>query len=109
MSYATAATAQHHDPDLFDLCAGRHGGEANSAEANRRTDKARDRAQIIAYLRGIRTDAICDDIERFLGLSHQTASARWSELKRDGIITPTVRRATRSGSMAQAWKLKAGV
>jgi predicted ArsR family transcriptional regulator len=47
----------------------------------------------------------CDDIERLLGLSHQTASARINELVREHeIIDSGARRPTKSGRKARVYK-----
>jgi predicted ArsR family transcriptional regulator len=89
--------------ELWDICAARHGGDAQSQAANRLTDKGRDRARILEYLAGV-TDATCDEAEAALGMNHQTCSARFSELKREGILCATGRRRpTRHGCLAQAW------
>ena len=94
------------EPDLFDICAARHEGNAESAAANRRTNKSRDRARILAHLRTV-PDATCEEVEIALNMGHQTCSARFSELKRDGeILAVEERRATRSGCLARAWRGK---
>lgn len=90
--------------DLFDICENNHGGDAQSAEAHGRTNKDRDRARIVEYLRTV-NDATCDQVEVALGMAHQTCSARFSELKRDGVIVKAGRRETRTGCTAQAWAL----
>ena len=90
--------------DLFDICARNHGGNECSKQANRVTAKAKDRNRIIAHLL-FGTDATCDEVEIALEMNHQTCSARFSELKREGIIVPTVKRATRTGCKAQAWRI----
>lgn len=47
----------------------------------------------------------CDEIESFANLSHQTASARITALKkRELIIASEERRLTRSGRKAIVWK-----
>lgn len=85
-----------------DICANRHGGNALSASANRVTDKKRDMVRILNHLLFV-DDATCDELEVALNLSHQTCSARMADLKRAGHIFPTVKRKTRTGSLAQAW------
>jgi hypothetical protein len=87
-----------------DVCSGRHGGNTNSLEANRTTDKARDIAAVLRFMRSV-PDATCDEVEVALNMKHQTCSARFCDLKRCGHIRPTVRRPTRSGCMAQAWAI----
>ena len=86
-----------------DICANRHRGNTESRAANVRTDKERDAARILDYLRR-KGDATCDEAEQALAMSHQTTSARFSDLKYAGRIVPTERRRTRTGSWAQAWK-----
>ncbi len=87
-----------------DVCANRHGGNVNSRAANVLTDKARDTAAIIAFLRRV-PDATCDEVEVALSMKHQTCSARFSDLKKGTLLLPTQRRPTRSGCMAQAYTL----
>ncbi len=86
-----------------------HGGDPESAAANLLTNKDRDRRRILEHLEkcGPNGDT-CDHIEQALGISHQTCSARCSELKRDGMVIrkPFLDRIgyakapTRSGSLA---------
>lgn len=48
--------------------------------------------------------ATCDEIERDLGLTHQTASARVNELVKAGrLVDSDERRKTRSGRNATVW------
>lgn len=89
---------------LFDICANNHGGDALSKAANIKTDKAKDKSAILKFLSSV-SDATCDEVEQHTGLTHQTCSARMSELKRTHSILATVKRATRTGSKAQAWRL----
>lgn len=91
--------------ELWDICAGRHRGNPMSVEANERTNKGRDRARILAFLADV-ADATGEEVSAALGMRHQTTSARMSELKREGLLAPTVRRPTASGCSAQAWALK---
>lgn len=46
----------------------------------------------------------CDEIEREMGLRHQTASARLAELKHAGKIYADGFRSTRSGARASVWR-----
>lgn len=64
--------------------------------------KASARHRILAFLaKGGRT---VDELERFLGLRHQSASARMSELHKAGSVFDTgIRRLTRWGSPAIVW------
>lgn len=108
------------DEDLFgwalDICRNHHGGDSESEAANVATDKWRDTLRIAEALFKL-GDATCDEIEVVTGISHQTASARWSEMKRDMVIEPCedsgggkVRRITRQGCWARVWRLaSAGV
>jgi hypothetical protein len=93
-----------NQPDLFDICYKNHGGDECSVDANRTTAKSRDRLRIIGYLKKV-TDATCDEVEIALGMNHQTCSARFSELKMQGIITSTTKRPTRTGCLAKAWTI----
>lgn len=86
-----------------DICANRHGGNAESVAANRGTNKKRDAARILAALEYIGACA-CDEVEVLLCMSHQTCSARFADLKKAGLIEPTNRRKTRSGRWAMAWR-----
>jgi predicted transcriptional regulator len=91
-----------------DICERNHQGDELSTLAHAGTNKSRDRMRVMMYLADPR-GATCDEVEIALGLAHQTCSARISELKRDGLLDPVAKRPTRTGSMAQAWKLKGGV
>lgn len=88
-----------------DICANRHGGNAESVAANKRTDKERDAGRII-YLLNECGDFTCEEVSNHLGMRYTTVSARMSELKRDGLIEPTTRRKTRTGATAMAWRVK---
>jgi hypothetical protein len=88
--------------------------ESRAAKELSRRNAERDRTRILR-LAGIRggVGVTCDEVERLLGLSHQTCSARFSELKRDKLLVPTqLRRPTRSGAQARvmiiAWPVRAG-
>lgn len=91
--------------DSPDICARNHGGNELSKKANKHTQKSTDTAFIYAWLI-MRGDGTCDEAEVHLGMNHQTCSARFSELKRDGLIEPTVKRRTRTGCLAQAWRIR---
>lgn len=94
------------EPDLFDICARKHGGNRQSVAANRITDKTRDRGRILEYLAGVK-DSTCDEAVVALGINYQTCSGRFAELKKDGLIVESgARRPTRTGCMAQAFKLQ---
>lgn len=93
----------HHPMnDLFDICQSRHKGNPQSAEAHESivTEKSRMHQAILAYLRH-EGGCTCEQVEQGLGLSHQTASARMSELKARGLARDSGRRRpTSSGRMA---------
>lgn len=86
-----------------DICANRHGGNQQSQAANARTNKQRDASRILELLR-IWGDYTCQEASIELSMPYTTASARFSDLKRAGLIEPTVRRKTRSGCSAMAWR-----
>ena len=86
-----------------DICANRHGGDAQSQSANARTNKDRDAARILDIL-GECGDFTCEEASQHLKMPYTTASARFSDLKRAGLIEPTFRRKTRSGCTAMAWR-----
>lgn len=87
-----------------DVTANYHRGDELSMAANPSAErKRRDRVRILAHLRQ-RGDqgATCEEIEHALGMSHQTASARISELRRDEMIADSGRRRpTTSGRSAR--------
>lgn len=74
-----------------DITRNYHKGNPQSVEANKRTDKERDAARIYAYvfslgMYGATSDEV--DVALWGGVAHQTASARFSEMKRDGDLVP---------------------
>lgn len=75
-----------------------------SAQALASIDAASIREQVWGHIRkhglGGRT---CDETEVDLGLRHQTASARITELKKEKRVFQRGRRATRSGRQADVW------
>jgi len=84
-----------------DITANRHGGHENSKEAHKKALKnaARDRKRILDYLdTRLAEGATCDELEQALDLSHQTCSARCSDLKRSSQVMPSgQKRKTRKG------------
>ena len=86
-----------------DICANRHGGDAQSKAANARTNKERDKSRIMEWL-DVVEDQTCEEVSIGLGMPYTTASARFSDLKRARLIEPTERRKTRSGCTAMAWR-----
>ncbi len=92
-----------------DVCESRHGGNPESAAAHERAKgrKAALHAAILIYVREL-GPATCYEVEIGLGIPHQTCSARVSELKKDGRLTPTgEKRRTNSGSFAAVLKVTA--
>ena len=72
-----------------DVCANNHGGNAESIAANLRTNKAADREAILQFMsERPGRESYVKEIIRELGLKHQTASARLSDLKAEGAIEP---------------------
>jgi DNA-binding Lrp family transcriptional regulator len=96
--------------DADDICQNNHGGNPESFGAHRTTDKSKDRRKILEILeRAGELGATCDYMEQRLDISHQTCSARCSELIRDGVIARKhlsskpgdyLKRPTRTGRMA---------
>lgn len=86
----------------FDVCASRHGGNPESAEAHEsvKPSKTQLHRLILATLGNGMT---CEEIDRQLGLKHQTASARISELRAQDAVTIIGRRATSSGRWASVY------
>jgi hypothetical protein len=86
----------------FDICRNYHGGNKESVKANPETSrKLRDQRRILDYIHKQQLcGATCDEVEVALGLSHQTASARISELKKNKALMKQGTRPTRTGSGA---------
>lgn len=94
----TINTDIDHDPT-----AGYHGGnsESTAAHASIKPSKATLRLYVHRLIRSASQGATCDEIETETGLSHQTVSARVTELKRAGwVVDSGRRRPTRSGRSA---------
>ena len=85
-----------------DICANNHGGNAESVAANKGANKYGDCKTVLCLLSS--HDYTCEEAEEVTGMSHQTCSARFADLKRLGLIEPTTRRKTRSGRWAMAWR-----
>jgi len=88
-----------------DICANRHGGNEQSVAANEKISEfkvsARNRV-LIAIQSSV--GQTCEEIEAETLLSHQSCSARISELKRDGLIRKIGTRPTRSGCQAAVYQ-----
>jgi len=76
----------------FDVCARYHGGNAESVEANKRVDKQQCITRILAFMASkADRSTYVKEIIRELNMKHQTASARLTELKADGVVIPLVK------------------
>lgn len=88
---------------IFDICRNNHGGNKNSETANKAISgmKISIANKILNYIRKQGgKGATCEEIEQQLGMSHQTVSARCSELKAKKLVVVTGRRETASGCLA---------
>lgn len=95
-----------HLGELFDICSNRHVNNPNSVQANKiaRKGKIGTREVILRELRMLR-QLTCEEIEAVTGISHQSCSARLSELRREGKIKIVGERKTRSGSPASVYQV----
>ena len=99
-----------HQSDFFadfDVCENYHSGNAQSVEAHESIIPLklilRGRILALAARRGS-YGITCDEAEIALDMTHQSCSARFSELKRDGGMTITDScRKTRSGRNASVF------
>lgn len=106
---AQAPANQRNIFDYIDPTAEFHGGNRESVEAHDsiRSAKQRLRKQVLDYIKAHPFGCTSDEVEAALGLSHQTVSARMTELKADGQIVPTgERRKTRSGRNAGVYLVR---
>lgn len=87
-----------------DICEYYHKGNEHSEIANRMVAKVAQRRLILEALER-RGEASCEELEVLTFLKHQSASARVSELKRDGLIVICGVSRTRSGSPCALYKL----
>lgn len=79
---------------IEDVCANNHKGDSCSVAANPRPSRKQAMCDAI-YEEAVRVGpkgAIAEDLHRPLGLSHQTGSARCSDLKASGLLLRTTRR-----------------
>jgi hypothetical protein len=84
-----------------DICENNHGGNPQSRAAHSKTSAAKDRLRVLEAIRRAEDGHTCDELEIELEMSHQTCSARCSELKRDQkIFASKTRRPTRTGCTA---------
>jgi hypothetical protein len=87
-----------YDPN-DDITRNYHGGHPLSEIANQTTNKSRDALRIIRYVAtcGAR-GSTSDQCEEAIGMQHQTCSARFSDLKKAGVLLLNgERRQTRRG------------
>lgn len=96
---------------LEDICRNKHGGNQFSEEANSSAypHKSRQQARVLAFIVAS-GDLTADEASLTLGIPYTAASARFSELKRDGKIVPSivdgvqVSRLTRNNKKAGAYR-----
>jgi DNA-binding transcriptional ArsR family regulator len=92
-----------------DICANNHGGASTSVEAFQSTSpESREtlKTKIFEFIAGFDGIATCELAEDTLGLSHQSASARISELLRDGRIYIEKKRGkTRTGRGCRVYRV----
>ena len=93
-----------------DICAGRHGGNEQSAQANERgaTGRAEQRARVLAEIeRAGRAGLTCKELAERWGVGMNAISGRFTELKTSGDIWQAVddngNRIVRDGS--SAWRV----
>jgi predicted transcriptional regulator len=86
-----------HDPT-----AAFHGGDPFSVAAHERIRESKEviREAIFRLIAQASEGMTCDEVEVATGRSHQTVSARITELKQQGRLTSGGRRPTRTGSSA---------
>ena len=95
---------------LFDICYNYHKGNKCSIEANKIAHKGKEnnKQRVINAIRqswyGREVGLTCEQIEQVTGISHQTCSARLSELKRECKIKIVGTRKTKSGSPASVYQ-----
>lgn len=88
--------------DDDDITANYHRGNQRSVEAHEATKhkKQADYLRIITTIREYSDGLICDEAEQILDMSHQTCSARFSDMKNNGWLFIRGTRKTRSGCAA---------
>jgi hypothetical protein len=99
--------------DLFDVCKNKHNGADTSAAAFQSTtteSRYKQRVTVMAVFQdtrrwyGVDPGCTCDEVEVVTGMSHQSTSARITELVIEGKIRDTgVRRKTRTGRTARVY------
>jgi hypothetical protein len=100
-------------PESNDITANFHGGNRCSEEANADVTpfKSSQRFMCLRLVAQYSPDAgiSCDEIERITGLKHQSAGARMTELKADGLIHRIGYGKTRSGCRCALYVVRAEV
>jgi predicted transcriptional regulator len=89
--------------EFNDICKNYHRDNPQSVQANKKVNKFAQRIRILNALE-LSYDLTCEELEDYIGLSHQSCSARLSELKREGKIRKIGVRNTRSGSPAAVYQ-----
>lgn len=99
-------------PPRTDITVSHHRGADTSAEAHASVSdstRAAQRNRILEFIRTSDGGATCDQVEVCLQLSHQTASARITELSALHLISHSdERRKTRSGRSARVYRIGGG-
>lgn len=93
--------------DDLDISFNKHGGNPESTAAHESVVPLKHalRTRVLLAIAGSGENGLTsDDVESMLGLRHQSASARITELRAGNMIEPAEKRPTRSGRTAQAWK-----
>lgn len=86
---------------IFDICERNHKSDPHSTEARRSIDASEIRKKVLDYIKSCgEHGAICEQVEQALQMSHQTASARCSELKAQRLVEVRGSRNTKSGRKA---------
>ncbi len=92
---------------IIDVTANFHGGDELSAAAFEQSTERRRARHRALIERSIREDgpATCEELEGRTELSHQTCSARISEMRRAGDLVEIGRAATSSGRSARVHQM----
>lgn len=95
--------------DDDDITANYHGGNPESVAAHESVKDSKEAGQLLVRRmleETYRDDGLsCDEFEVITGMIHQSASARFSELKRAGVIVEITKRPTRTGCAAVVFGL----
>ena len=93
-----------------DICRNKHGGVETSMLADRRVQKANDRRLMLGYIKaaGLYGHTM-DEISLLLSRSPNCISGRFTELRKAGsIIKTSMKRKTRTGSLAAVYVVASG-